>query len=114
MMLSIARMQALSDHAFYIAGCPIMPCILLADAQELSSYGHILVLFLSLRCYSCCSHAWMQMLSKPLAQREGALPVLRSGAKWPCATLHRTPMLAPFAATFTGPTALKEMQVGDA
>lgn len=36
-----------------------------------------------------------QVMSAPFSRRSCNRPVLKSGYKWPCYTLHSAPMLAP-------------------
>lgn len=55
------------------------------------------------------SHGHSQVLAKPVARRESTRPVLRSGHKWPCATLHRLPALLPAEGQYAGEAALSEL-----
>jgi hypothetical protein len=59
-------------------------------------------------------HVWThsQVLAKPVARRESTRPVLRSGYKWPCLTLHIAPTLDPVVAQFDDREAVTKLQVG--
>jgi hypothetical protein len=50
-----------------------------------------------------------KVMKKPESRRAGAKPLLRSGAKFPCITLHQLPSLQPVA-TLAGPDAVRELQ----
>eukprot|EP00890_Picochlorum_soloecismus_P003196 jgi/Picsp_1/3878/NSC_01390-R1_cobalamin synthesis protein p47k len=54
------------------------------------------------------SFAMEKVMTRPEARRQGAKPILKHGAKWPCFTVHVAPQLQPFE-TFTGNTAVDDI-----
>eukprot|EP00892_Ulva_mutabilis_P002327 jgi/Ulvmu1/12095/UM084_0020.1 len=52
--------------------------------------------------------AMEQVMAPSKSARRGALPVLKSGGRWPCITVHEPPLLQP-AATFKGDAAAADL-----